>query len=160
MITIFTTHVESPVGKLYLYGTEKGLAKVAFDDVAGNFFKDSIVERTTPALAQATRELEEYFAGLRENFSVPLDRTFSKDFSLKVHEYISTIPFGKTVSYKNVAEGVGNSRALQAVGSACGSNPIPIIVPCHRVIKTDGTLGGYAGGLERKQILLAIENKN
>ena len=103
------------------------------------------------------REIEEYFAGNRRGFDLPLDFALSSGFRQVVQRHLSDIAYGHTESYKDVAEIVGNPRAVRAVGTACATNPLPVVVPCHRVLRTDGTLGGYVGGAEAKAILLNLE---
>ncbi|RME78809.1 MAG: methylated-DNA--[protein]-cysteine S-methyltransferase, partial [Chloroflexi bacterium] len=109
-----------------------------------------------PLLQECIRQLEEYFAGQRQEFSLPLAPQGTA-FQQQVWQYLLTIPFGKTVSYGDVARGIGSEKAVRAVGAANGRNPIPIIIPCHRVVGSNGTLTGYGGGLWRKKWLLEHE---
>ena len=102
--------------------------------------------------------MDEYFAGRRRVFDVPLDYTLSSGFRQVVQRYLPHIGYGHTQSYKEVAECVGNPKAVRAVGTACATNPLPVVVPCHRVLRTDGSLGGYIGGLDVKHALLTLEN--
>ena len=113
----------------------------------------------SPLLTEAFRQLEEYFRGERKNFDLPLE-LHGTDFQRRVWQELLKIPYGETVSYKNIAERVGNPYAARAVGMANNKNPIPIIIPCHRVIGSNGKLVGYAGGLELKQKLLELEKNN
>ena len=131
--------VASPVGDLSLVASPLGLAMVAYSQESLRIFPELSTAPGNPILAQAKRELEAYFAGALEDFSVPLDRSMGGAFRLKVHHAISSIPFGLTISYGQLAKLV-DTRGVQAVGSACGANPLPIIVPCHRVLKGDGSL--------------------
>lgn len=146
--------VSSPLGSLYLLSQEGKLTALSFDK------KD--VPLTTEAkadfvLKRAKSQLEEYFAGERQDFDLPL--AFSgTDFQVKVWKALTTIPFGQTISYKELAKKIHRPLAVRAVGSANGKNPFCVIVPCHRVISHNGSLGGYSGGLEKKEKLLALEN--
>lgn len=109
-----------------------------------------------PVLLQTKRQLEEYFSGLRNEFELPIAAT-GTDFQQQVWHALTTIPYGETWSYQDLADAIGNPKAVRAVGMANGKNPISIVVPCHRVIGKSGKLTGYAGGIERKQRLLALE---
>lgn len=140
---------DSPVGMLTVYADEKTITAIRFADDGGN--------GETPLLVAAERQLSEYFAGERREFDLPLSPQ-GTEFQLKVWDALRKIPYGSTVSYKEVAKMTGNERACRAVGTANNRNSIPIIIPCHRVIGADGSLVGYAGGLSVKQTLLAIEN--
>ncbi|MGH3426270.1 MAG: methylated-DNA--[protein]-cysteine S-methyltransferase, partial [Mycobacteriales bacterium] len=113
--------------------------------------------RAPRRLDAVARELEQYFAGQRTGFDLPLDFSLSSGFRGTVQRYLSQIGYGRTQSYRQVAEIIGNPRAVRAVGTACATNPLPVVVPCHRVLRSDGTLGGYAGGLEAKATLLTLE---
>lgn len=143
--------VGSPVGPLTLTASEDALTEIAFGG-AGN----SGSALPSALLAQTARELEEYFAGGRRTFTVPLAPA-GTDFQRKVWTALRTIPYGETVSYGDIARRIGKPGAAIAVGQANSRNPIPIIVPCHRVIGADGKLVGYAGGLEIKKALLRLE---
>jgi methylated-DNA-[protein]-cysteine S-methyltransferase len=109
-------------------------------------------------LDEPRRELEQYFTGARQRFDVPLDWQLTHGFARRVLEATARIPYGATSTYKQVATQAGNPKASRAAGNALGSNPIPIIVPCHRILHTTGGLGGYTGGLDRKRLLLAVES--
>jgi methylated-DNA-[protein]-cysteine S-methyltransferase len=111
-------------------------------------------------LDEARRELDRYFAGELRGFGLPLDWSLSHGFRQRVLEGIAAIPYGETRTYTEMAAGAGNPRAVRAAGSACGSNPIPVVVPCHRVLRLSGALGGYAGGLQMKESLLELEAEN
>lgn len=156
--------VDTQVGQLLLAATEQGVVRIAFEqegvEAALQALAAKINARVLHApdrLDQAARQLEEYFAGTRRDFDLPLDHRLSAGFRLTVQRYLTRIRYGHTMSYKQVAEQVGNPHAVRAVGTACATNPLPIVVPCHRVLRTDGALGGYAGGLDAKTTLLALE---
>lgn len=144
-------HIGSPVGPLTLTASEDALTGIAFGG-AGN----GGGAPPSALLARTARELEEYFAGKRRTFTVPLAPA-GTDFQRKVWAALRAIPYGGTVSYGDLARRIGKPGAAIAVGQANGRNPIPIIVPCHRVIGADGRLVGYAGGLEIKRALLRLE---
>lgn len=150
--------VPSPVGVLTLLATARGLAGVYFEDRYHDEWGEESEETEDESviLEQAEKELREYFAKERSVFEVALDPV-GTDFQLSVWEQLSQIPFGQVVSYLYVAEQIDNPKAVRAVGLANGSNPISIIVPCHRVIGANGKLTGYGGGLERKRSLLIHE---
>lgn len=108
-------------------------------------------------LDRAAAEVEEYFSGHRRAFDLPLDLSLSAGFRRTVQQYLPRIGYGATLSYREVAEQVGSPRAVRAVGTACATNPLPVVVPCHRVLRSDGSLGGYIGGLDAKTALLDLE---
>lgn len=156
--------MDSPVGRLLLAQSRRGLVRIHW--VEGN--EDDILEEVArdvsprilhaPArLDEARRELEEYFAGQRTRFDVPVDWGILAGFRRRVLEATARIPFGSVSTYTDVAVRAGSPRGMRAAGNALGSNPIPIVVPCHRVLRTGGDLGGYGGGLDRKRTLLRIE---
>lgn len=151
----------SPVGTLLIAATDKGLSGIYFEEHKHFKGKDGWQkqEEQSPAgkfLIQTARQLDEYFAGKRTEFDVPLDLS-GTEFQLGVWDELNHIPFGTSVTYAQHAQKLGNPKALRAVGSAIGKNPVSIIVPCHRVIGSSGEVTGYAGGLERKRFLLALE---
>ena len=148
-----------PVGQLTLVGSDRGLAAVLWeDDDPSRVRLGDIKEATShPVLLRAQQQLEQYFAGKRRKFTVKLDPA-GTDFQTRVWNALRTIPFGQTRSYGDIADQIGSRKAVRAVGAANGRNPIPIIVPCHRVIGADGTLTGFGGGLEIKAHLLALES--
>ena len=150
--TIYYTRIASPVGPLLLAVSERGLMALEFDrgDVA-----DAWVE-SRERNAACARQLEEYFAGQRRQFDLPLDLR-GTDFQKRCWQELLTIPYGETRSYADIARAIGNPSAVRAVGLANGQNPVAIIVPCHRVIGSDGSLTGYGGGLETKRKLLELE---
>lgn len=148
---------ESPIGPLYLVASETALRALYFRKPKG-LFVDSLKSSApeVQVLALAVTQLEEYFTGARQDFDLPLE-VEGTEFQTKVWNELKKIPYGKTYSYKELAKRVKNEKAVRAVGTANGRNPISIIVPCHRVIAADGTLGGYGGGLKIKTKLLEIE---
>jgi len=156
--------LDTPVGALLLAATPKGLVRIAFR-IEG---EDAVLERLArevsprilcaPArLDRAAREIEEYFAGTRSAFDLPLDLRLAHGFRRRVLANLLRIGYGTTASYAEIAAASGSPRAVRAVGSACGGNPLPVVVPCHRVVRSDGSLGGYAGGLDVKRSLLKLE---
>jgi methylated-DNA-[protein]-cysteine S-methyltransferase len=156
--------VDSPVGPLLLAATGVGLVRVAFANEDHDAVLQELSDRISPRVLAArarldptARELDEYFAGRRREFDIPLDWSLSSGFRNTVLHHLPEIGYGRTATYTDVAQLAGNPRAVRAVGSACATNPIPVVVPCHRVVRADGTMGGYRGGLEAKRILLALE---
>lgn len=156
--------LDTPLGPLLLAATGTGLVRVAFEREGFDHVLEALAARVSPRvllaparLDRAATELEEYFAGTRHSFDLPLDLALSSGFREDVQRYLPRIPYGRTQSYKDVAVHVGNPRAVRAVGTACATNPLPIVVPCHRVLRSDGTLGGYVGGLAAKTALLGLE---
>jgi methylated-DNA-[protein]-cysteine S-methyltransferase len=160
------TLVDSPVGTLVAAATPRGLVRLAYEDFAGGL--DAVLEqlagRLSPRILEAPsrlddvrRELDEYFDNKRRAFDVPIDWALYSPFGRRVLQATAAIPFGETSTYGQVAARAGNAKASRAAGRALGANPIPIVMPCHRVIGTGGRLTGYAGGLERKQALLRLE---
>lgn len=156
--------VDSPVGPLLLAATERGLLRVAFALEGHDVVLDRIASLVSPRVLHApgrldavARELEEYFAGRRRTFDLPLDLRLARGFRRIVLDHLPDIEYGHTASYAAVAAAAGNPGAVRAVGSACARNPLPLVVPCHRVVKSDGSVGQYAGGVAAKQRLLALE---
>lgn len=153
---------DTPIGRLTLAATPAGIVRVGFDD-EDRMLADLAAQvsprvlRVPARLDEVRRELDEYFAGKRRDFDVSLDRRLSHGYRRAVLEELSRVPFGKTVTYKDLAERTGNPKASRAVGTAMATNPIPIVVPCHRVLRTGGALGGYGGGLDTKVWLLRHE---
>jgi methylated-DNA-[protein]-cysteine S-methyltransferase len=157
--------IDTPVGTLLLAATSIGLVRVAFDREGFDGVLGSLAGRVSPRilrapqrLDRATRELDEYFAGRRRSFDLPLDLSLSKGFRRDVLGYLPAIGYGQTASYGAVAAAIGNPKAVRAVGTACATNPLPVIVPCHRVIRSDGQVGAYGGGTEAKTTLLQLES--
>jgi methylated-DNA-[protein]-cysteine S-methyltransferase len=164
LLDVAYTTVDSPVGHLLLAATTRGLARVAFEAEDHDRVLDSLasrlgarVLRSPRRLGAVARELDEYFAGARSGFDLPLDFTLSHGFRQLVQRYLPSIGYGETRSYAEVARSVGRPGAVRAVGTACATNPLPVVVPCHRVLRSDGGLGGYLGGLDMKRGLLALE---
>lgn len=156
--------LDTPVGSLLLAATPVGLVRVAFAGQDHDRVLDELAGRIGPrilldarALDPVVRELEEYFAGTRTRFDLPLDHRLTSGFRAAVLAQLPQIEYGRTASYAQVARAAGHPRAVRAVGTACGANPLPIVVPCHRVVRADGTPGGYAGGPEAKRVLLTLE---
>ena len=156
--------VDSPLGALLLAATPVGLVRLAFEgeDHAAVLatIADDIsprVLRAPPRLDDAARQLEEYFAGRRRRFDVPVDLRLAHGFRRAVLEHLRDIPYGGTESYATVARAAGSPNAVRATGSACATNPVPLVVPCHRVVRSDGSIGQYRGGVEAKRHLLALE---
>ncbi|WP_341893511.1 methylated-DNA--[protein]-cysteine S-methyltransferase [Variovorax sp. YR752] len=155
---IYTSHIDTPLGGVTMAATDQGLAGVWFDqqrhwpDTAGWQTKDD-----HPALVEAAAQLREYFAGRRSHFDMQLDLSHGTVFQQGVWQALLAIPAGETTTYGALSQRVGNPAAVRAVGAAVGRNPISVIVPCHRVLGADGSLTGYAGGLDRKTALLELE---
>jgi methylated-DNA-[protein]-cysteine S-methyltransferase len=165
LVDIAYATTDSPLGPLLLAATPAGLVRLAYVDFE---HQDDVLEelaaRVSPRvlavprkLDEPRRELEQYFDGGRHTFDVPIDWQLTKGFARRVLEATAQIPYGGVSSYREVAELAGSPRGFRAAGNALGSNPIPIVVPCHRVLHSGGGLGGYTGGLDRKRTLLAIE---
>lgn len=155
---MFYTEYHSPIGKLLLAASERGLAGVYFEE--HKHFKGMhgwLRDDDHPVLQQTQSQLAEYFSGNRREFDLPLDISGGTVFQQSVWQTLRTLAFGSTVSYLSIARCIGNPGAVRAVGAANGRNPISIIVPCHRVIASSGALTGYAGGLDNKKVLLALE---
>ena len=164
LIDVAFATTDSPVGPMLLATTPRGLVRVAFaterpDDVLAELSRDVSprVLESPAELDQARRELEEYFEQRRERFDLPLDWRLSGGFRRDALKALARVPYGATVTYSELASRAGRPRAQRAAGSACGSNPIPIVVPCHRVVRTGGAIGNYGGGPEIKQFLLGLE---
>ncbi len=146
-----TFYYSSPVGILELKSDNNQITQLLFKDSSG-----VSSEVLSDVMKECIHQLDEYFAGQRQDFSLPLSPE-GTDFQKSVWDALQTIPYGQTISYKQLAERVQNPKACRAVGTANGRNPIAIIIPCHRVIAANGTLGGYAGGLDVKTTLLKLE---
>jgi len=164
LLDVAYTEIDTPVGRILLAGTRRGLVKVAFPNQPADEVLEQLVQSVSPRvlesparLDEARRELDRYFEGRLHDFDLPLDWQLTHGFYRKVLRATARIPYGQTRSYKQMATKAGSARAVRATGSALGSNPLPIIVPCHRVLRTGGALGGYGGGLETKQALLELE---
>jgi methylated-DNA-[protein]-cysteine S-methyltransferase len=156
--------IDTPVGTLLLAATALGLIRVAFDSEGLDAVLGVLAADVSPRILNApkrldgaARELDEYFAGQRHTFDLPLDLSLSKGFRRAVLGYLPDIGYGLTASYGAVAAAIGNPKAVRAVGTACATNPLPVVVPCHRVIRADGQVGAYRGGPQAKRVLLSLE---
>jgi methylated-DNA-[protein]-cysteine S-methyltransferase len=156
--------IDSPVGDLLLAATEAGLVRVAFANEDHDQVLQGLADRVSPRLLhhpvrldEAVREFDEYFSGHRRTFDLPLDWRLSAGFRATVLQHLTDVEYGHTASYATVARLAGRPTAVRAVGTACATNPLPVVVPCHRVIRSDGTMGRYLGGSEAKATLLRIE---
>ena len=156
--------VDSPVGTLLLAATDQGLVRVAYEREDHDHVLQGLSELISPRilraprrLDQVARQLSEYFAGERRDFVLPLDFRLAHGFRRAVLAHLVMINYGHTETYAEVAAATGHARAVRAVGTACATNPMPVVVPCHRVLRSDGKLGGYVGGLEVKAALLSFE---
>jgi O-6-methylguanine DNA methyltransferase len=157
METIYFTRTGSPVGPLFLAASPKGLVRLEFEARMQNLNPKTIqLKESREHLAPYLDQLNEYFAGQRREFSIPLDLR-GTDFQLKCWRALLDIPYGETRSYRDLARAIGHPNAFRAVGMSNNRNPIAIVVPCHRVIATDGSLCGYGGGLDIKRMLLDLE---
>ena len=165
LLDVAYTTVDSPVGRLLVARTRKGLVRLSY---GGTYPEDKVLqelaEDVSPRMLEAPaqldevrRELEEYFEGRRTEFGVPVDWRLTHGFCRRVLRRTAAIPYGQVSTYKQVAGEAGSPRAARAAGNALGANPIPIVVPCHRVLHSGGGLGGYGGGLDRKEFLLELE---
>ncbi|MDT5119856.1 MAG: methylated-DNA-[protein]-cysteine S-methyltransferase [Mycobacterium sp.] len=158
--------VDSAVGPLLLAATERGLLQVTFDNENHDSVLQNLAQRVSPRMLEAparldpvARQLDEYFARRRECFDVPLDWSLARGFRGEVLRHLAAdIGYGATTSYAALAGLTGSPKAVRAVGTACATNPIPIVVPCHRVIRSDGTVGAYRGGAAAKRALLELEH--
>jgi len=156
--------IDSPVGPLLLAATGEGLVRVAFAGQDHDAVLAGLATAISPRilraparLEDASRQLDEYFAGRRRAFELPLDFRLARGFRRAVLAHLPEIGYGHTESYAQVATAAGSPRAVRAVGTACATNPLPLVVPCHRVVRSDGSFGGYAGGPDAKRLLLTLE---
>lgn len=156
--------LDSPVGRLLVCATDVGVLRVAFEIEGHDTVLDRLASTVSPRIVEApsrldavARELDEYFRGERRAFDLPLDRRLSRGFQRTVLQHLPDIGYGATASYAAVALASGSPRAVRAVGTACATNPLPVVVPCHRVVRSDGTAGNYRGGMAAKQILIDLE---
>jgi methylated-DNA-[protein]-cysteine S-methyltransferase len=156
--------MDSPVGPLLLAATGEGLVRVAYANEDHDAVLGALADRISPRVLEAparldvvARELDEYFAGRRMAFDLSIDWRLTAGFRTIVLHHLPEIAYGHTASYAEVAALAGNPKAVRAVGTACATNPLPIVVPCHRVVRSDGTMGGYLGGVEAKRTLLSLE---
>lgn len=159
--------LDTPVGSLLLAATTVGVVRVAFDAQGHDAVLDDLARRVSPRVLRApfrldlaARQLDEYFSGRRHSFELPLDLQLAHGFRRLVLGRLADLDYGSTASYTAVAAALGNPKAVRAVGTACATNPVPVLVPCHRVVRSDGSAGGYVGGVEAKRALLALETAN
>jgi methylated-DNA-[protein]-cysteine S-methyltransferase len=164
LLDIAYATLDSPVGQLLVAVTPRGLVRVAYLDGDLDAVLDDLAIRVSPRLLasahkldQPRREFDQYFEGRRREFELPLDWQLTRGFARRVLQATARVPYGSVSSYKGVASDAGSPRAFRAAGNALGTNPLPIVVPCHRVLHAGGGLGGYTGGVSRKQLLLRVE---
>ena len=157
--------VDSPFGTLLVAATTTGLVRIAFAVEGHDTVLQAVADAVSPRILATSRrvdpiarQLDEYFAGRRHHFDVALDLRLARGFRREVLDRLLEIPYGRTESYAEVARATGNPRAMRAVGSACSHNPVPLVVPCHRVVRSDGSVGNYLGGTAMKEALLALEH--
>lgn len=157
--------VDTPVGPLLLATTPQGLVRVAYVADGPGTVLDELTRRISPRVLDAprrldpvVRQLDEYFAGTRRHFDLPLDMRLAGGFRREVITRLPEIEYGRTASYAEIAAAAGSPRAVRAVGTACAKNPLPVVVPCHRVVRSDGGIGQYVGGSDAKRILLQLES--
>jgi methylated-DNA-[protein]-cysteine S-methyltransferase len=157
--------VDTPVGSLLLAATPAGLVRVAYTREDHDAVLDTLARRISPRVLRAparlddvARQLDDYFAHRRHAFDLQVDLRLASGFRRTVLEHLSDVDYGHTVSYAELAAEVGNPRAVRAVGTACANNPVPVVIPCHRVVRSDGTPGEYVGGAEIKRTLLNLEH--
>jgi methylated-DNA-[protein]-cysteine S-methyltransferase len=156
--------VDSPLGTLLAARTRRGLVELAYGGEQPDSLLVELSEKLSPRVLEAPgrlddvrRQLEEYFEGRRTDFELPIDWSLSRGFTQRILQATAKVPFGELATYRDMASRAGNERAVRAAGNALGSNHMPIVVPCHRIVRTGGALGGYTGGLERKEYLLRLE---
>lgn len=156
--------MDSPLGALLLAATQTGLVRIAFAREDHAAVLGALAERVSPRVLQspdrldsAARQLDEYFAGRRRQFDLPLDLQLAHGFRRVVLDHLQAVPYGATTSYAALAAAAGSPAASRAAGSACATNPVPLVVPCHRVVRSDGSIGNYLGGEPAKRALLQLE---
>jgi methylated-DNA-[protein]-cysteine S-methyltransferase len=169
LIDVAYATVDSPYGKLLLARTDRGVVKLALPSHRGDVVSDDevleeLAGKVSPRVLEAPqrlddarRQLDAYFEGKLQHFQVPVDWRLSRGFTNRALHAVARIPYGKTRSYAEIAKSAGNPRAFRAAGTACGHNPVPLIVPCHRVVQSGGGIGNYGGGPEMKRSLLSLE---
>lgn len=165
LIDVAYRTIDSPLGPLLIAATPVGVVRVAFAVQGLDRALEELAVQISPRVLRlpwrldaVAAELDEYFRGLRSQFTIPVDLRLAHGFQRSVLEHLPEIPYGRTAGYAQVAESAGNARAARAVGTACARNPVPILVPCHRVTRSDGSLGGYIAGPSAKRFLLDIES--
>ncbi len=156
--------VDSPVGRLLVAATEAGVARVAFEREGEEAVLQSLADRIGPRILRTPKRLDDaarwfdaYFAGAHDPFGLPLDTRLARGFRLEVLDRLRQVPYGERVSYAALAARTSSPKAVRAVGTACATNPLPLVIPCHRVTRSDGSVGAYLGGPETKVRLLALE---
>lgn len=166
LLDVAYAQVDSPLGPLTAVATERGLVTLAYPDRPLDEVLGKVADSVSPRILEAParldplrRELEEYFAGELRRFETPVDWSLTQGFFRKVLKATARIRYGQVRSYAEVAASAGSPRAVRAAGNGLGSNPIPVVVPCHRVVRTGGGIGGYTGGIERKEFLLGLERR-
>ena len=169
LLDVAFARMDSPLGRLLVAVTPRGLVRLAYEgerEEREEAVLAELAERVSPRLLRAPertdgvrRELDDYFAGRLQAFDTPIDWSLVRGFASGVLQATARVPFGEVVTYRDVATAAGSPRAYRAAGNALGSNPMPIVVPCHRVLHAGGGLGGYTGGLDRKRYLLALEGR-
>ena len=164
LVDVTFAEMDSPFGTLLMASTPKGLVRLAYPEEDRDDVLEELSRAISPRLLQAPedlddvrRQLDDYFEGRRRGFDLEVDYALSRGFVRRVLRATARIPFGEVATYRVVATRAGSPRAVRAAGNALGSNPVPIVVPCHRVVRTGGGLGGYTGGLDRKRFLLRLE---
>jgi methylated-DNA-[protein]-cysteine S-methyltransferase len=165
LLDVAYTKVDTPVGDLLIARTPRGLARIAFPRERDDDVLEEMADRFSPRVVEAPaqlddvrRELDEYFEGRRHDFDLPVDFGLVRgEFQRRCLERLRAVRYGEVRTYRDLAEDAGNPGAVRAAGTACGTNPIPIVVPCHRIVRSDGTLGQYGGGIPRKEFLLRLE---
>lgn len=162
LLDVAVSFMDSPIGHLLLAATPRGLVRVSFFDHDTTL--DDLAKRVSPRILDAPqkldrvrRQLDEYFSGARQHFDIPVDWTLVGDWGRKVLDACARIPFGEVRTYTDMAIAAGSPKASRAAGTALGHNPVPVVVPCHRVLRAGGGLGGYTGGLHVKEHLLRLE---
>lgn len=164
LVDVSYGEMDSPLGPLLLAVTDAGLVSLAYIDYAPDTLAQ-LARRVSPRIVRrpartdlVRHQLDEYFSRRRRDFDLPLDWSLIRGFGREVLRVTAAIPYGQVSTYRHVATAAGNPRASRAAGNALGNNPIPIVIPCHRVLRTGGGLGGYTSGIERKQLLLDLED--
>ena len=164
LVDVGLAWMDSPIGRLLLLGTSRGLLRIVFPNEDHDAVLALVAARVSPRILEAPqrldtirRELDEYFRGERRTFDVELDWALVGEFGRRVLGACAAVPYGTVTTYAELAHRIGSPKAARATGTALGSNPIPIVVPCHRVLRTGGALGGYAGGLDVKEHLLRLD---
>ena len=166
LLDVAYTQVDSPLGPLTVAATDRGLVRLAYPERPLDDVLTRLAEEISPRVLEAPerldpirRELDKYFEGRLRNFSEPIDWSLTRGFARRVLEATARIAYGEVRTYGEVAASAGSPRAVRAAGNGLGSNPLAVVVPCHRVVRTGGGVGGYTGGIERKEFLLTLERR-